>query len=78
MPHAINTVAWYIRATAAYRACKLRFPEQAGEDYQDALAEVHASLAPSLLRLCETNGGVYIKAAQLATTVSAVPQEYRK
>ncbi|KAK9844787.1 hypothetical protein WJX74_006844 [Apatococcus lobatus] len=78
VPRAISTVAWYIRAAAAYRACKLQFPEQAGQDYQDALAGVHASLAPSLLRLCETSGGVYIKAAQLATTVSAVPQEYRK
>ena len=77
VPRAISTVAWYVKAAAAYRACKLRFPEQAGQDYQDALAEAHASLAPSLLRLCETNGGVYIKAAQLATTVSAVPQEYR-
>ncbi|KAK9864814.1 hypothetical protein WJX84_010795 [Apatococcus fuscideae] len=77
VPRAINTVAWYVRAAASYRACTLMYPEQVGAEYKEALAAVHNRLAPSLLQLCEANGGVYIKAAQLATTVSAVPKQYR-
>ncbi len=73
----MSAVAWYARAAAAYKAHKLQFPDHLDPGSQEALAAVHNSLAPSLLHLCEANGGVYIKAAQLATTISAVPSEFR-
>ena len=39
---------------------------------------LHSECAAQLLRLCQANGGVYIKAAQLITTAQAAPEEYRR
>ena len=77
IPRALKAAVWYARATAAYKALSITHPDPAEPRFQEALAGVHQSLAPSLLQLCEANGGIYIKAAQLATTVTAVPQQYR-
>lgn len=47
-------------------------------EHQAALAAVHRECAAQLLRLCQANGGVYIKAAQLVSTIQSVPKEYRE
>ena len=53
-------------------------PAQGGEDYDQALESVHTACAQRLQRLCRTNGGVYIKAAQLLSTAQSVPVQYRR
>lgn len=40
-------------------------------------AQVHGRGARRLLALCRANGGVYVKAGQLASEMSAVPSQYR-
>ncbi len=55
------------------------FAQDAGStEHQAALAAVHRECAAQLLRLCQANGGVYIKAAQLVSTIQSVPKEYRE
>ncbi len=39
---------------------------------------LHESEAQKLLLMCQSNGGVYIKAGQLAVSLRAVPLEYRR
>ena len=39
---------------------------------------MHRALAGRLLALCQANGGVYIKGAQLLTSIPAVRAEYRR
>ena len=39
---------------------------------------MHRRCAKQLLQLCQANGGVYIKAAQLVSTIQSVPKEYRE
>lgn len=46
--------------------------------YRAELALLNAACARRLLALCQANGGVYIKAAQLVTTAQAAPAEYRR
>lgn len=52
--------------------------EQDTEGYEAALDAVHEACASRLLRLCSSNGGVYIKAAQLISTAQSVPVQYRR
>ena len=47
-------------------------------EYRGNLALLHEACARRLLQLCQSNGGVYIKAAQLITTAQAAPAEYRR
>ena len=47
-------------------------------EYRSNLAQLHEVCARRLLNLCQANGGVYIKAAQLITTAQAAPAEYRR
>ena len=39
---------------------------------------LHKASARRLRQLCQSNAGIYIKAAQLLSTAQAVPPEYRK
>ncbi len=48
------------------------------EAYKADRALLHEACARRLLRLCQSNGGVYIKAAQLLSTAQTAPAEYRK
>ena len=48
------------------------------EAYQADLSLLHKASARGLRQLCQSNAGIYIKAAQLLSTAQAVPQEYRK
>ncbi len=48
------------------------------EAYQADLSLLHKASARRLRQLCQSNAGIYIKAAQLMSTAQAIPQEYRK
>ena len=52
--------------------------QEDSEDYEAALSAVHRKFAAKLLALCQRNGGIYIKGAQLITSIPAVRPEYRK
>ena len=47
-------------------------------EYEAALSAVHRKFAERLLALCQRNGGIYIKGAQIITSIPAVRPEYRK
>lgn len=51
--------------------------DRGSEEYRHDLALLHGACARRLLRLCQSNGGVYVKAAQLLSTAQTVPAEYR-
>jgi hypothetical protein len=46
-------------------------------EYEAALSAVHRKFAERLLSLCQRNGGIYIKGAQIITSIPAVRPEYR-
>ena len=48
------------------------------EEYLADLSLLHIASARRLRQLCQSNAGIYIKAAQLMSTAQAIPQEYRK
>ncbi|XP_020676109.1 uncharacterized aarF domain-containing protein kinase 1 isoform X1 [Dendrobium catenatum] len=45
-------------------------------DYRSKLPEVHLRAAKKLLKLCEANGGFYVKAGQFVSSLRHVPKEY--
>ncbi|KAG0462496.1 hypothetical protein HPP92_020972 [Vanilla planifolia] len=45
-------------------------------EYRSMLPEVHLRAAKRLLKLCETNGGFYVKAGQYVSSMGHVPKEY--
>ncbi|TVU01846.1 hypothetical protein EJB05_52687, partial [Eragrostis curvula] len=45
-------------------------------DYRVKLSEVHLRSAKKLLKLCEANGGFYVKAGQFVSSLRQVPKEY--
>jgi aarF domain-containing kinase len=52
--------------------------DHSSPEYQADMSLLHAACARRLLRLCQSNGGVYIKAAQLLSTAQTAPEEYRR
>lgn len=51
---------------------------QGSEQYDEALEATHIACARRLQHLCESNGGVYVKAAQLLSTAQSLPAPYRR
>ncbi|KAL6654797.1 hypothetical protein ACP70R_008262 [Stipagrostis hirtigluma subsp. patula] len=45
-------------------------------DYRVKLSEIHLRSAKKLLKLCELNGGFYVKAGQYVSSLRQVPKEY--
>ncbi|KAK3120329.1 hypothetical protein QOZ80_9AG0685880 [Eleusine coracana subsp. coracana] len=45
-------------------------------DYREKLSEIHLRSAKKLLKLCEVNGGFYVKAGQFVSSLRQVPKEY--
>ena len=54
-----------------------RWQDRGSEEYRRELALLHNACARRLVRLCQSNGGVYVKAAQLLSTAQTIPVEYR-
>ncbi|GAB4820740.1 hypothetical protein N2152v2_007786 [Parachlorella kessleri] len=77
LPRSARTVWWGARAAYRYKALAARHPDRKSEEYLGELAALHEEEAQRLLLLCQANGGMYIKAGQLAVALRAVPQEYR-
>lgn len=63
---------------SGFIACVLPKQDYESEAYKADMAVLHAACARRLLRLCQSNGGVYIKAAQLLSTAQTAPMEYRR
>ncbi|CAN6363125.1 unnamed protein product [Urochloa humidicola] len=54
----------------------LRGLDSGSADYRVKLSEVHLRSAKKLLKLCEVNGGFYVKAGQYVSSLRQVPKEY--
>ncbi|KAJ1277239.1 hypothetical protein BS78_05G280400 [Paspalum vaginatum] len=54
----------------------LRGLDSGSADYRVKLSEVHLRSAKKLLKLCEANGGFYVKAGQYVSSLRQVPKEY--
>ncbi|XP_066340071.1 uncharacterized protein [Miscanthus floridulus] len=54
----------------------LRGLDARSADYRVKLSEVHLRSAKKLLKLCEANGGFYVKAGQYVSSLRQVPKEY--
>lgn len=54
----------------------LRWLPPDSSDYRSKLPEVHLRAAKRLLKLCEANGGFYVKAGQFVSSLRHVPKEY--
>jgi hypothetical protein len=62
----------------AAEALHAMLQDHSSEAYSADLSLLHEAAARRLRQLCQSNGGVYIKAAQLLSTAQTIPQEYRK
>ncbi|XP_078172593.1 protein kinase superfamily protein isoform X2 [Carex rostrata] len=69
---AISTIAFVV---ADYKYSLRGLPRDS-EDYLFKLSEVHLRSAKKLLKLCEANGGFYVKAGQFVSSLRQVPKEY--
>lgn len=78
VPRTAQAAWWGAQAGLAYKRIMSQYPDHEGQDCQAALSRTHQQLAEKLLQVCQSNGGVYIKAAQTFSTIQAVPKEYRK
>jgi predicted unusual protein kinase regulating ubiquinone biosynthesis (AarF/ABC1/UbiB family) len=62
-----------------YKALAAQYASDPGSTaHASALAALHERAAQRLLLAVQANGGVYIKAGQLAVSLNAVPQQYRR
>ncbi|KAL4442946.1 hypothetical protein ABPG77_008437 [Micractinium sp. CCAP 211/92] len=79
LPRTARVVWWGLWAGYKYKALASRYgSDTASPEYQRALAELHEHAASRLLLACQANGGLYIKAGQLAVALHAVPAQYRR
>ena len=78
VPRTVKAAAWGVKASLAYKQLQLAHEDLQAEEYKEALHRKHEELAQSLLKLCEDNGSIYIKAAQFVTSIQTVPAEYTK
>ncbi|KAJ4791081.1 Protein kinase superfamily protein [Rhynchospora pubera] len=69
---AISTIAFVV---ADYKY-SLHGLARDSEDYPFKQSEVHLRSAKKLLKLCEANGGFYVKAGQFVSSLRQVPKEY--
>lgn len=61
-----------------YKALAARHPSALDSTaYQQQLEELHEHAATKLLLALQANGGIYIKAGQLAVSLNAAPPAYR-
>ena len=78
VPRTAQAAWWGAEAGLAYKRLMSRYADHDSQECKDALSHTHHVLAQKLLRVCQSNGGVYIKAAQTFSTIQAIPKEYRK
>ena len=80
-PRIWRMVLWGVRSGYRYKmsgfinsSLKYKDPEV----YQVRLSKLHRQVAHGLLRVCQKNGGVYVKAGQTAASLTTLPPEYRE
>lgn len=80
VPRTLRVIWWSLWAAYHYKALSASFSADAitEETYREQLGEMHRRAARHLLRVCQINGGVYVKAGQLAVSMQAVPPQYRE
>jgi aarF domain-containing kinase len=79
VPRTLRVLYWSAWAAAKYAAlaAAARAAASTDESRRSALEALHAEAARRLVAACQRNGGVYVKAGQLAGAVQAVPHAYR-
>ena len=80
-PRIWRMVLWGARSGYRYKmsgfmnsSLKYKDPEL----YQVRMSKLHRQVAHGLLRVCQKNGGVYVKAGQTAASLTTLPPEYRE
>ncbi|GJP41629.1 hypothetical protein CLOM_g1274 [Closterium sp. NIES-68] len=71
---AINSIDYKVSAVANSLD---RLKKEAPAEYARIRSEIHQRSADRILRLCEANRGIYIKAGQFIATLQQLPREYR-
>lgn len=80
IPRTLRALYWSSWAAYRYRNLINNFNTSiiTEETFRQELDMLHRRAARRLLEACEKNGGVYIKAGQLAVSMQAVPPQYRE
>jgi aarF domain-containing kinase len=80
-PRIWRMVLWGVRSGYRYKmagfmnsSLKYKDPEL----YEERMSKLHKQVAHGLLRVCQKNGGVYVKAGQTAASLTTLPPEYRE
>eukprot|EP00191_Tetraselmis_sp_GSL018_P019725 CAMPEP_0177591134 /NCGR_PEP_ID=MMETSP0419_2-20121207/7821_1 /TAXON_ID=582737 /ORGANISM="Tetraselmis sp., Strain GSL018" /LENGTH=665 /DNA_ID=CAMNT_0019081827 /DNA_START=151 /DNA_END=2149 /DNA_ORIENTATION=- len=79
LPHTARAISWSVRSALEYKW--LAFAKKglvSSDEYAELLAELHEERGTRLVHVLQANGGIYVKAGQLASTMSIVPAEYRE
>lgn len=68
VPRTLRVMWWSLWAAYNYKKLTASFAAASitEETYRENLSKMHRQAAGRLLRVCQTNGGVYVKAGQLA------------
>ena len=80
VPRTLRVMWWSVWAAYHYKKLATSFSAASisEETYREELTALHTRAARALLRVCQTNGGVYVKAGQLAVNMQAIPVEFRE
>jgi aarF domain-containing kinase len=79
-PRTLRILWWSLWAAYHYKTLATSFAAATitEETFREELSELHHRSAHRLFRVLHSNGGVYVKAGQLAVSMQAVPPEYRE
>lgn len=80
VPRTLRIIWWSMWAAWQYKklAAALTTETITEETYKESLLDLHRRSARRLYQVLHKNGGVYVKAGQLAVSMQAVPPEYRE
>jgi predicted unusual protein kinase regulating ubiquinone biosynthesis (AarF/ABC1/UbiB family) len=79
LPRAARLIHFGIWATTNYKAAAaLQYTMATPEDYKATLDKIHDEGSKKLLHVFEQNGGIYVKAGQLAVALRSAPPQYIK
>ena len=80
VPRTLRVMWWSMWAAYNYKKLATSFAAASitEQTYKEEMEDLHRRASRSLLRVCQTNGGVYVKAGQLAVSMQTVPLEFRQ
>lgn len=76
-PRIMRMVMWGVRAGYRYKRTKFLYSNDSTL-YEEKMSKLHRQVAHGLLRVCQKNGGIYVKAGQTAASLTTLPPEYRE